>query len=107
MNEIDNTDVAAQLKRIADHLGFLEKKLDTLLEQSQNRRPFNTGFGGDRPNRGYRPNRPGYPSRHSSHDPAGRYQGHRGPRTEHNGNRSEHGPSGNYQKKYVPHRGNR
>ena len=111
MTEENNTDVAAQLKRIADHLGFLEKKLDTLLEQSQNRKPFNQGFGGDRPNRGYRPNRgPGYPSRHagqSGYASSNRYQGNRGPRPEPNGNRTEHSPSGHYQKKYVPHRGTR
>ena len=104
MTEENNTDVAAQLKRIADHLGFLEKKLDTLLEQSQNRKPFNQGFGGDRPNRGYRPNRgPGYPSRHagqSGYASSNRYQGNRG-------NRTEHSPSGHYQKKYSPHRENR
>ena len=114
MSELSNTDVSAQLKKIEDHLGFLEKKLDTLLEQSQNRsKPFNAGFGGDRPNRGYRPNRgPGnYPPRPAGQSSYGgasnRYQGNRGPRPEQNGNRSEHSSSGHYQKKYTPHRGSR
>lgn len=116
MEEQNSTDVStmsAQLKRIEDHLRFLEKKLDTLLEQSQsqNRRPYNPGFGGgDRPNRGYRPNRGpgGYPPRHSGHSSGpNRYQGNRGPRPEQNGNRAEHASQGSYQKKYTPHRGSR
>lgn len=98
MTEENHIDLSAQLKRIADHLGFLEKKLDTLLEQSQNRRPFNsgTGFSGGYQNRGYRPNRGNaYSSRHAGQQgPSGRYQGqgnryasHQAPRPSHSAHR--------------------
>lgn len=54
-------DVASQLTKIIEHLGFLEKKIDSLLEQSRSRPPMGGGrsFGGHSggPNRGFR--RPG------------------------------------------------
>ncbi len=61
MNQPTNPpDLPAQLDKIADHLVFLEKKIDTLLEQTKEKKSFNGGFG----NRPYRnPNseqRPGY-----------------------------------------------
>jgi hypothetical protein len=51
----DNS-VQGQLKKIADHLVFLEKKIDSILEQSRNqqqRRPFGQRFGNSSGN--YRP----------------------------------------------------
>ena len=47
-------DTNQQLKKIADHLVFLEKKIDTLIEQSKNRPSFNRGFG-NRPGQFQRP----------------------------------------------------
>ena len=90
MNEVKiEADVSAQLKKIADHLVFLEKKIDTLLEKSQDRKPYasqgypsgNRSYGGGG---NYRPggNRESYgqksygPGR-GDHRPAG---GHYGPR---------------------------
>ena len=85
MNESNSEPgLSAQVKKIADHLVFLEKKLDTILEQTKGRSSFNPRSGNrdfSRPGH-YRPmDRPGYPPRHPH-------------------------SSGGFQKKYVPHRGN-
>ena len=56
MNDVAAPDLSAQIKKIADHLVFLEKKLDTLLEQRQERRPFPPKFGGNREFSGQRGN---------------------------------------------------
>jgi hypothetical protein len=99
-------DVASQLTKIIEHLSFLEKKLDTLLESSRGRQPMGgRSFGGHSggPNRGfrrpgqgsgnYRPgprevfnsSRPSRPSRPGGHGgPGGR--DHRGPRRPYNPN---------------------
>ena len=74
------TDVSAQLKKIVDHLVFLEKKIDTLLAQSQGQPPFKSqGFGP----RGYAQNR----YRHETRSPYGQRnygpQGSHGTRTAH------------------------
>ncbi len=73
MNETQ-PDLSAQIKKISDHLVFLEKKLDTLLEQTKEKRPFSPKFGGNRdfqrPRNGFgRPGeRPQYPPRrHPTH----------------------------------------
>ena len=76
-------DVSEQLKKIAEQLVFLEKKLDTLLEQSRNRKPFTPGFGGGNPrNSGgnFRHNNSGgnFAPRRNSHGP-NRYESNRGP----------------------------
>ena len=79
-------DVSSQLKRIMDQLGFLEKKIDTLLEQSQNRGNGRPSFGGGpRPfgNRGgfqgrpggFRGNREGGPPREGGFNGAPRREG--------------------------------
>ena len=62
----EETDVLSQLKHISDHLGFLEKKLDTLIEQSKNQRPaYSGGFG----NRNFQRPRPaaGQHSKYGGH----------------------------------------
>ena len=85
-------EVSERLKKIAEHLVFLEKKLDTLIEQGRNRRSFNSGyvkpfqrpydgnrqparhpFGGGDPRAGY--------SGRSSHSSGNRYEGPRRPDT--------------------------
>ena len=93
MSELTNdADLSAQLKRISEHLGFLEKKLDTLIEQSQKRKPLN---GGEYGNRGYsqgpyrQGNRPSYGQKSYSQKSYGPH----GTRTAH------------YDKKFTPHRG--
>lgn len=99
MNELNSEPgLSAQVKKIADHLVFLEKKLDLILEQQKNRgsfgaRPGNREF--QRPGGHYRPmDRPGYPPRHST-------------RTQHYGGSQPSHSAGGFQKKYVPHRGAR
>ena len=85
----ENLDLPAQLKKIADHLVFLEKKLDTLLEKSGNRKPYSGGYGnssfsGNRdPRDNYRTNR---------------YQGRRPQRQGHSSG------GGNFPKKFSPQR---
>ncbi|MBI3251899.1 MAG: hypothetical protein HYZ52_01075 [Candidatus Omnitrophica bacterium] len=67
---LSEQELSLQLKRITDHLGFLEKKLDTLIEQSRAPKPFNR-FGSG-PHRSH--SRPGYPARPAG---AGWQHGHR------------------------------
>ncbi len=102
-------DVASQLAKIIEHMGFLEKKIDSLLEQSRSRPPMGGGrsFGGHSggPNRGFR--RPGQgsgnfrpgpreafnssrPSRPSR--PGGPGRDNRGPRRPFNGNGNSRPP---------------
>ena len=40
LGNYDDSQIPLQLKKIMDHLGFLEKKIDTLLEQSKQRQGF-------------------------------------------------------------------
>jgi len=103
----DESQLPLQLKKIIDHLGFLEKKIDTLLEQSRHRPgsrpPFgNRNFPGSRGN--YRPNqREGFGPRQSGDNQSNRYEGNR-----HEGHRpARHGghPGRHFQKKHVPHQG--
>ena len=73
MNEVKNeADVSAQLKKIMDHLGFLEKKIDTLLEKSQDRKPYSSG---------------GYPTGNRSYGGGGNYR----PGGNREGNRESYG----------------
>ncbi len=77
-------DVQVEIKKIQDHLGFLEKKIDQLLAGGgQNRRPSHHRGGGgfDRPrgDRGFRGNRHG-----------GGFRGNRGGGDD-RGNRAERG----------------
>lgn len=44
-----DSDLAAQLQKIQAHLGFLEKKIDTLIELSQKRPSGGSGYGDSRP----------------------------------------------------------
>ena len=103
-DSFDESQVPVQLKKIMDHLGFLEKKLDTLLEQSRGRGDSRPGFGNrnfsnHRPG-GYRPNnRPGFGGHRSgaSDDNRGnRYEGNRPARPGSHSGRP-------YQKKFTPH----
>lgn len=71
----NETELSEQIKKLAEHLTFIERKLDQLLEardrqpsHNENpRREFQQRPGGFRPNNyrpnggpGFRPNRPGY-----------------------------------------------
>ena len=102
-NSSQNLDVASQLKKIADHLVFLEKKLDTLLGQSGPRKPFGnrpggSGFSSNRdPRDNYRANR--YDGRRHSrpgHHSSGQHSA--GPHSP--GQHS--GSGGNFQRKFTP-----
>lgn len=101
----DDSQVHVQLKKIMDHLGFLEKKLDTLLDQSRGRDNSRPGFGNRNfsSNRSgsYRPNNRegfGHRSSGSSDNRGNRYEGNRPPR--HNNHSGSGRPP--YQKKYTP-----
>lgn len=95
-----NQDIPSQLQKITEQLGFLEKKIDSLLEQSRGARPsFNRnrfGSGSGRPNSFNRPGGNGFRS-------AGGPGGGNGFRSSGGGNnfRSAGGPGGNHR----PHRG--
>ncbi|MBI3316202.1 MAG: hypothetical protein HYZ87_04435 [Candidatus Omnitrophica bacterium] len=93
----DNS-VSGQLKKISEHLVFLEKKVDMLLNQSRQQRPFSgSGYNQgnySRPRSAYghgQPNRGGF----------GRPQ--QGSGRGHYGHSSHSGPShsGHFQKKFV------
>jgi len=99
----DDSQLPLQLKKIMDHLGFLEKKIDTLLEQSRQRQggsrpPFgNRPFSGSRGN--YRPNnREGFGPRQAGDHQGNRHEGHRPARSSHYSGRP-------FQKKHSPHQG--
>ncbi|GEM_PF-2288146 len=123
-------DAPSQLKKIMEHLTFLEKKLDTLLEQSQNRSRFGGGSHFSRPRGNFRgggnregfnssrpagqgqqqgtggpagpggPGRPGRPGRPDR--PGGRPGGNRpsGPRGYHQGGPRRHSQDPNEPKKF-------
>ena len=57
MSELTLTELSSQIKKISDHLVFLEKKLDVLLEQTKERKSFPPKFGG---NRDFQRPRPGF-----------------------------------------------
>ena len=61
-HEAGNSTVGDQLKKISDHLTYLEKKIDQILAQSQSQsRPSSGGFQPRRPGGfGGRPDRGGY-----------------------------------------------
>ena len=84
------TEVMALLQRMQQQLTYLEKKLDTLIHQSQPK-PFNREGNFQRPYRPFRPNRPeGHGNSHSpSHSHGPSHHGH-GPRKPHFGPRREH-----------------
>lgn len=91
-SEDSNTDIEAQLKRIMEHLGFLEKKIDQLLEESKNRKSTAPSFRGGE----FSQNRP----YHQGHRPP--YQKHFG----HGGGHDRHsGGSGGYGMHRRPHHG--
>ena len=99
LGSFDDSQVPVQLKKIMDHLVFLEKKLDMLLEQSRHRGDSRPGFG----NRNfsgakgghYRPNnREGF--NRGNDNRGNRYEGNRPARQGAHTGRP-------YQKKYVPH----
>ena len=102
MGNYDDSQVPVQLKKIMDHLGFLEKKIDTLLEQSRQRPGFrppfgNRNFSGSRGN--YRPNnREGFSPRHGGDPQGSRHEGHRPARPSHYSGRP-------FQKKHTSHQG--
>lgn len=97
VNDVNqHTEILQQLKKLSEHIGFLEKKLDQLLESKGNLRAFggppDNRFGGHREG-GFRPRRPdhgtrtayyqGGGGRHYSGKPFGnRPKGHDGPRRE-------------------------
>jgi hypothetical protein len=70
----NGTDLFGMVKKIQQHLVFLERKIDALIQQtpsgprreghfSKNRPPFNPAHrhGGGKPGRGFRPDSPGHP----------------------------------------------
>ena len=71
------TEVMAVLQKMQQQLVYLEKKLDTLLQQSQQRPSFNREMNSQRPFRPFnRPNRPNQGHGHPSHGTSGYGQGH-------------------------------
>ncbi len=70
-HEPGNSAVGDQLKKIADHLGYLEKKIDQILAQSQPRsggfQPRRPGGFAGRPNRGNYNSGPGGHSGSQNH----------------------------------------
>lgn len=96
VNELKNEpDLASQIKKIAEHLVFLEKKLDQLLEQSKQKPSFNR-FG---PRVPYRAGQRNYPPRHTGHRAGGgHYASSHGPRQPH---------GSKFQKEFNAHQGHR
>ena len=98
--DTEEMDMPAQLKKISEHLVFLEKKLDTIIADMKTQKPQSQGFGNRpsfqrRPGQ-YRPEgRPGYYQGGSQSRPSSGNQGYSG--SSHQGssgpNRS-HRPSG-------------
>ena len=107
VENFDDSQLPLQLKKIMDHLGFLEKKIDTLLEQSRQRQgsrpPFgNRNFSGSREN--YRPNnREGFGPRHGGNPQGNRYEGNR--HEGHRPARPNHYSGKPFQKRHTPHSG--
>ncbi len=71
-----DSDIAAQLQKIQAHLGFLEKKIDSLIELSQKRPSGGSGFGDSRPS--FRPREFGGGGGFRSGGPRRDDRGHRG-----------------------------
>ena len=66
--DTEEMDMPAQLKKISEHLVFLEKKLDTIIADMKTQKPQSQGFG----------NRPSFQRRPGQYRPEGRpgyYQG--------------------------------
>ena len=80
-SSLPGQDVQIQLKKIADHLVFLEKKLDMLLSQSRNRGPSGFRNANDPkardPRDHYRSGRSGYSWRNPGQGQENRPGGHR------------------------------
>ena len=76
---LDDSQIPVQLKKGIDQLGFLEKKLDTLLDQSRR-----SGSGGSRP---FSSNRPPFrgPNRGPNRGPGNGYRGNRPEGSQHGG----------------------
>ena len=94
----EDGDVSSKLQKIAEHLVMLEQKLDTLLSQSRDRKPFNPQYNrhgqANGPYRGQRP----YGQRDNRHTGP-----HAAPRPYRSGGHSGgHQSQGNFQKKVVP-----
>lgn len=89
LGSYDDSQIPVHLKKIMDHLGFLEKKIDTLLEQSRHRsdarpsfgpRNFAGGRGGHyRPNNreGFSPRPSGSSDSRGNDNRGNRYEGNR------------------------------
>lgn len=94
LGNFDDSQIPVQLKKIMDHLGFLEKKLDTLLEQSRNSGNSRPGFG----NRNFSGHRGGNyrPNNREEFSRGNRYEGNRPARPGSHSGRP-------FQKKYAPH----
>ena len=112
-------DLSAKIQKIADHMVFLEKKIDTLLERSVQReaRPFSGNSFRSGPPRGNfsQGRREGYPSNTGPrrYSPSGQAHGQHGTRTSHyegtggpshSGNHAPRPHRGGFQKKYPSHR---
>ncbi len=103
--------VNEQLKRISDQLGFLEKKIDSLIEQRSGggggsfRRPG--GFGGGRPNRGGQ-HRPGGFGGNRDGNREGGMGGNRDPRDHYRSRGQSNRPRGfgGGQRPHRPNNGN-
>lgn len=93
-SESGDMSVQGQLKKIADHLVFLEKKIDSIIEQSRNqqpRRPFGQRFGNSSGN--YRPG----PSAYNPRGGGNRYGNSQGSYNNSRPNHSHSRPSGGHQ----------
>ena len=100
---LDDSQLPLQLKKIIDQLGFLEKKIDTLLDQSKSRPGFRPSFGSGNfsgPRSGFYGHREGFGAPRSSGGfQSRRPEGHRPARPGYYSGKP-------FQKKYTPHQGN-
>lgn len=96
----EDLSVSGQLKKIIEHLGFLEKKLDSLLEQSGQRRMGQGRFG----NQGFGRHGRSYHGGHagSSDRPghSGRPGGFHSKFSGHSHGRPSHGPRRGFHKRH-------
>ena len=91
-----SVDIAAQLKKIQEHLGFLEKKLDMLLANSKNSKPRHFDRDFSKPRQHFRSNDSF--SRNSQHS----HGGNRGPQHNRHENRHENRQGGDWKGNYQP-----
>ncbi len=97
-------ELAMQLKKISEHLVFLEKKIDQLLDARREQRPsFGSKPFGQKPYGG--------PNRYGSGRPQGSHQGRTRTAFYEGGGRPSGAPprrqGGHFQKKFTPHHGQR